>query len=116
MAMAAKNLRETLQELRFGVDFTQKISCSSEDNQKYLQMIKDGLSLPDGVYQYKEEQGNVYQQFYTLYETDLTPEEKLEYIQLKKLSHVKTIKNCIVFFTVLAAIGLAADVIWFLMQ
>ncbi len=111
-----KDLRDALRELRCEIDFNQKISCSSADNKKYLQMVKDGLPLPAGVYQYKDEQGNVYQQFYTVYETDLTPEEKAEYIQLKKLSYIETIKSCIVFFTALAAIGIISGIILFLMQ
>ncbi len=110
MANKINNLKDVLKDLRYGVDFLQKIDCSEEDNKKYIKMKKEGLELPEGVFQYEDEQGNPYEQFYTIYETDLTPEEKTEYLLLRKMSYIKAIKSCVVFFTVLTVIGLVATV------
>lgn len=44
--------------------------------------------------------------FYSVNVPELSNEEKLDYILLKKLQTLKTIKNCVMFFTVLTVISL----------
>jgi hypothetical protein len=44
--------------------------------------------------------------FFTVYEPDLTEAEVREYLQFKQLGYIKTIKNCVVFFTVLTIVGM----------
>lgn len=65
-------------------------------------MIENGDMLPEGVFQYKDEitdepTGN----FYTAHDAGLSYEEKQEFILCKITANIKTIKNCILFFTVL---------------
>ena len=47
-------------------------------------------------------------EFYTIHETDLTESEIREYLTYKQLSLIRTIKNCVMFFTVLTIIGMIA--------
>ena len=112
MAKERFDIKAELQQLRFDMEFLQKIDCSKEENRTYLKMIKNGETLPDGIYQYKDATtGEYVESFYTIYDTQLTDAEKQEYIQYKELLHIKTIKNCVVFFTVLTVISLIATVI-----
>lgn len=46
--------------------------------------------------------------FYTVKDSGLTEDERRLYMELKKLEYIKTIKNCVLFFTVTAVIGLIA--------
>ena len=69
-------------------------------------MIKDGEPLPDGIFQYKDQTGTPVDSFYTIYKADLDEKERLEYFILKQSLNIRTIKNCVVFFTVLAVIFL----------
>ena len=113
MAKNIHNLKNELYQLRFENDLLQKIYCSDADFKKYLQMLKNGEKLPDGVFQESSEYGQSIS-FYTIYESDLTEAEKSEYLLLKQLvaiDHIRTIKNCVVFFTVLAIISLVLSFI-----
>ena len=106
MANNIKNLREDLKDLKYRNGLLENINCLKEDTEKYRQMVKNGEPLPDGIFQYKNEMGTPVDSFYTIYEADLSDEEKSEYFLLRQSSHIRTIKNCIVFLTVLAAIRL----------
>lgn len=103
MAKEVLDLRNELRQLKFKNNLLQEIVCSEHDSTLYSQMIKDGKKLPDGVFHRKD--GN-YSVFYTVYETDLSNDEKAEYFSLLQSTNIKTIRNCIVFFTVLAVISL----------
>ncbi len=112
MAKEKLDLRNELQQLRFDMNFLQKIDCTKEENKTYKQMLKNGESLPDGVYQHRDSTtGEYIDSFYTVWDPDLTDTEKQEYIRYQEFLHIKTIKNCVVFFTVLTIISLVATVI-----
>ena len=108
MASEKINLRDELRSYKFEFDLLQKIPCSKEDNKAYKKLLKEGGQLPDGVYAYKYESGTSTEEFYTIYETDLTEQEITEYLTYIKLSLLRTIKNCVMFFTVLTIIGMIA--------
>ena len=82
-------------------------------------MKKEGVPLPDGVEEFTtEELGTNYAtgdgpsgEFYHLYQANLTESELTEYLTYKKLDMLRTIKNCIVFFTVLTVISLTLAII-----
>ena len=111
MAKEKLDLRDELRQIRFDMNFLQRIDCTKEENKAYSKMIKNGESLPDGVYQYRDSYGNNIESFYTIFDSGLTDAEKQEYIQYQKLLHIITIKNCVVFFTVLTIISLIATII-----
>ncbi len=112
MAKEKLDLRNELQQLRFDMNFLQKIDCTKEENKTYKQMLKNGESLPVGVYQHRDSTtGDYFDSFYTVWDPELTDAEKQEYIQYQELLHIKTIKNCALFFTVLTIISLVATVV-----
>ena len=108
--MAKKiNLRDELRSHKFEFDLLQKIPCTKQENKEYQKLLKDGRMLPEGVFAYIYDSGETStSEFYTIYETDLSESEIREYLTYKQLSLIKTIKNCILFFTVLTIIGMVA--------
>lgn len=109
MAKEKINLRDELRSYKFEFDLLQKIPCSKQENKEYQKILKDGGVLPEGVFAYVHDSGEASTtEFYTIYETDLTESEITEYLTYKKLSFLRTIKNCIMFFTVLTIIGMVA--------
>lgn len=108
------DLRSELRAYKFELDLLQRIPCSKEENQEYARICKEGGELPKGVYAYVSTNGEQSAEFYTIYEAELTEQELAEYLALRKLSMLRTIKNCVLFFTVLTIIGLVAIVLLFL--
>ena len=109
MAKEKINLRDELRAHKFEFDLLQKIPCIKQENEEYQKLLKDGGTLPEGVYAYVYNGGETSTTaFYTIYETDLTESEIREYLTYKQLSLIRTIKNCVVFFTVLTIIGMIA--------
>lgn len=108
MAKERIDLRKELHDYREAFHLIQRVPCSKEQNQAFQQILKNGGKLPDGVFPFVFDSGLVSDEFYTIYKPDLTPEEKEEYLTLKRLSLLKTIKNCVLFFTVLTIVGIIA--------
>ena len=109
MAKEKRNLRDELRSYKFEFDLLQKFPCSKQENTDYQNLLKNGGVLREGVYAFVFDNGETSTtEFYTIYETDLTESEISEYLTYKKLSLIKTIKNCIMFFTVLTIIGMIA--------
>ena len=115
MAREKLNLRDELRAHKFEFDLLQKIPCSKQENKEYAKILKEGGTLPEGVYAYVYAGGETStDEFYTIYETDLTEAEIQEYLTYKQLTFIRTIKNCVMFFTVLTIIGIS--VYFFLMM
>ncbi len=106
MKKAKINLRKKLREYKFQFDLLQRIPCSREETREYAKILKQGGTLPEGVFVAYADSPEP--EFYTVYEADLTEAEISEYLTYKKLSLIKTIKNCMVFFTVLTIIVIIA--------
>jgi len=107
MAQERIDLRKKLQEHKFEFGLLQKIPCSKEENKSYQELLKNGGTLPEGVYAYVYDSGETStSEFFTVYQLDLTDAQIQEYLTYKQLSMIKTIKNCVVFFTVLTVIGM----------
>ena len=86
------------------------IDCTKEENKEYREMLKRGESLPDGVYKYEDSLDDELG-FYTIYIPEMTSEETKEYILLKQYGELRTIKKCMVFFTVLAILSIVLSVL-----
>ncbi len=109
MAKEKINLRDELRAHKFEFGLLQKVPCSKQENKEYQNLLKDGKTLPEGVYAYVYDNGETSNsEFYTISETELTESEIREYLTYKQLSLIKTIKNCVMFFTVLTIIGMVA--------
>ena len=111
MAKEKINLRNELRLYKFDFDLLQKIPCSKKDNKKYEKLLKDGGTLPEGVFAYGYETGDASTtEFYTVYEADLTEAEIVEYLTYKKLSILRTIQNCILVLTVSSIIYMVVNI------
>ncbi len=80
--------------------------CTDEENKEYNAKLNP-LYLPPDIVQRDCRKG-VYRFRKKVFLETLTQEERYEYLLLKSASNLNIIKNCLVFFTVLTAIGLAA--------
>ena len=111
MAKEKINLREELRLYKFDFDLLQKIPCSKQENKKYQKLLKDGGTLPEGVFPYGYDNGDVSTtEFYTVYEADLTEPEIAEYLTYRKLSMLRTIQNCILVLTVSTIIYMVVSI------
>jgi len=114
MAKNKIDLKKELNSLQYDLLLRQKIDCSKEDNKKYRELSKQGKPLPDGVYAYKTDSGEDMYQYYTIHiPEELEKEDRFEYILLKQYEMIKTIKNCVLFFTVLTIISLVVSLFAF---
>ena len=98
-----------LQDFRQEYQVAQGLFCSETDNEEFMQMVQDGIPLPDGIYEYKG--GSAGKRFYTICAPDLSADEIAELLTYKKLGYLRTIKNCLVYFVALTIIGFGAYLI-----
>ena len=107
MAKETINLREKLRALKFELGLLQRIHCNKQETDMYKKILSTGGTLPENVYVH--DTGDISTtEFFTIYETDLTEVERNEYLICEQLSLIKTIKNCVMFFTILTIIGMIA--------
>ena len=106
----SKSIKEQIEEYRLKYDLYEQILCTPEENKLFNELSKQGEKLPDDVYPLDPDWKNVNNsdktEFCRLVRPELTQEEITEYLMYKKLDMLKTIKNCVVFFTVLIIIGI----------
>lgn len=89
--------------------------CTLEENKKYAEMQENNIPLPENVAKYD----TVYSTddaYCVISEAELTPEEKAEYVEIKRLRYLKTIKNCLVYFTTLSVISLAMSILYIIIM
>ncbi|MBQ7934728.1 MAG: hypothetical protein IJ333_00020 [Clostridia bacterium] len=94
----------TLNEMKYKLGLIGKVDCTPEENAEFIKLYHQGEKLPDGVYyktHYQDEEEE--DTFYRTVDL-LSKEEQLEYIALKQYYAAKTIRNCVIFFAVVALI------------
>ena len=101
-------LKGKLNSFRIEHGICKRNFCSNEENQKYKKILAEGGTLPKWIYREEYEEGLSTEEFFNIHKSNLSEEEIKEYLMYKKLSMIRTIKNCVVFFTVLTVIGLIA--------
>lgn len=101
-----RRIKRELDRYRLKYDLYEKALCSQKENQEYKDLLKQGKRLPEDVRTNDDWRNVNDSEFYRLVRPELTQEEITEYLMYKKLDMLKTIKNCIVFFTVLMIIGI----------
>jgi len=93
-----------LNNLKFDLGILEEAECSVEEDKIYTALLKEKKPLPDGVLCTNPDEDEPC--FSIIKETPLSKEALSEYIQLKQLKTLITIKNCVIFFTVLTILGL----------
>ena len=103
MSNVKTDLKKSLRSYKIDFGILKKISCSKEETKEYKKILKEGGSLPEGIFAVEYLNGADPDEFYTVSPADLTDAEINEYLMYKKLSMLKTVKNCLVFLAGLAA-------------
>ncbi|MGN0640824.1 MAG: hypothetical protein ACI4JT_07720 [Oscillospiraceae bacterium] len=86
--------------------FRQKQDCTEEENARYLEMIKNGETVPDNVGRYLDENEQPTDNFYIIINDDMTHEQRMEFLAMKQQEELVSIRKCMVFFTVITILGL----------
>ncbi|MBQ2714470.1 MAG: hypothetical protein IJF76_02440 [Clostridia bacterium] len=100
---------------RIAWDLIEKEYCTKEENEKFSEILKNGGELPDGVY--KETIGSGYEEsgsetkYYRNGALEASQEEIFEYLMYKQLSVLDSIRSCLIFFVVLAVLGIIGGAI-----
>ena len=104
------DLKEAIRSYQYEFNLLQDVACTKKENAEYAELVKAGEELPEGVHAYVDPDGEVSDKvFYRVCAADLTEGERNEYFALTRLSLLKTIKKCVMFFTILAIIGLVSS-------
>lgn len=103
MSNDKNELRKCLRSYKIDFGVLCKTPCSKEETKEYKQILKEGGSLPEGVFAVEYLNGSLPDEFYTVTPAGLDDAEIKEYLMYKKLSMLKTVKNCLVFLAGLAA-------------
>ena len=106
MAKEKVDVRGNLTEYKLEFGILEKKPCNKQENEAYLDLLKNGGVLPAGVFRYVNADGEKRDEFYIIGASDLTQTEIQEYLTYQKLKYIKTIKNCAVFFTALTIVGM----------
>ena len=101
-----KKFDEKLLELMYESGLCREIDCTDEENQMFLDMIKRKEELPIDIVRREESNGTKLDEFYKVVPLEITSEEIQKYCALQNAKNIKTIKNCVVFFTALTVISL----------
>ena len=102
---------EKLLQLKDDNGLCVKEYCSEEENQIYTELLNQKKELPIGVYQHEELNGVKLNQFYKLTSADVSHEDLQDFCSLKQTRDIHTIKNCVLFFTVVSIFSLALTVL-----
>ena len=117
MANNRKDLRTELRTMKFEFDLLQRIPCSEEENRAFKRYLEDGQDLPQGVFRYRNsDDKNSETEFYTVYEPDLNEREINEFLTMRKMQILKSIKGAITLFgsiiSVLLLILIILGLVW----
>lgn len=99
------DLREELRRMRVELDLTQKVYCAGEEEKKLRKMMKEKFPLPDGI---KVDEHNF---FYRYIDTDLSEQEIKQLFLYRQTAYLRSIKNSMVFFVVIATASLIVSLI-----
>ena len=105
-----KRIKEVLDEYRLKYELYDHIECTKEENEEYKSLSEQGKSLPEDIYPIDSYwtllKSGANSEFLRLLRYDLTEAEIMELLMYKKLDMLRTIRNCVVFFTALTVISL----------
>lgn len=105
------NAKDELIKKQIELGILEAVNCTKRETLAYRQLLREGKPLPEGVWAEDDYEDINYANFYYLEKTELTESEVTQYLQCKQLEALLTIKNCMVYFTVLSIISLVCGVI-----
>ena len=70
------------------------------DDMKWSEMKKNGEELPEDVFE--DSNGK----YFRLEPSNMSREDELLFVQLRQMKYLKTIRNCVIFFVILAVRGI----------
>ena len=106
-------LKEDYTKLKLYLGILEEQPCTEEESEQYKKLLQAGQSLPPNVHSvdpYNDGDIECFT-FYTLEETKLSPEDQEKYVQYKQLRTLITIKNCMLFFTILSITSIIGAII-----
>ena len=106
--------KRELTDLRHQYSLLEISDCAPEETEKYEQIFKkDKAALPPEIIAIESYvDGNPKYKFHhCTNRTDITFEDRIEYLQLKQTEHLNSIRKMMLFFVVLTCISLAAGVL-----
>ena len=110
-----ENIREELKELRESYGLGQYSPCSPEKNEYYQNLLTSGQSLPDGVQECTNTNGQRIGRFCVRQEP-LSNEEVAEYLSYKQLVLLSKKKKYVGFFYHLAWVTIVIVVVGYLVS
>ena len=105
------NFKEKLDAMRCELGVFHQENCSEKDNKIYREYLRDGRPLPADVRRIDDYEEIDDAEFCIVTKNDLSRDELMEFVQLKQLQELTTIKKCVMFFTVLTIISLVLGVL-----
>ena len=113
------NIRSKIKQYRAENGILHVIPCTEQENLTFEEAEKAGEALPEGVFHYRDENGKPIWEYYRMEDPGYTEEEVREFLTYKRIAlleeqaqHLKTIKRCVIFFTVLTVISLVTAIIF----
>lgn len=95
-----KRFKIELDHYRLKYDLYEKLPCIKEEDKAFNDLLKRGKRLPEGIYRDYDWRNTNDSEFYRIAHSDVNQADIMEYLMYKKLDMLKTIKNCVIFFTV----------------
>jgi len=92
-----------IKKLLFDLNLCTKVYCTEEEQQQFKTIRKAKEKLPEGVIYINSGAENG---FYRIKTASMTEPVLQKYMLLLQTKYISTIKNCVLFFTVLMIIGL----------
>ena len=100
-------IRKDLARLRDDAGITGRTYIGAKESKEYNEILKNGGQLPENVCVHTDVNGNEYDSSYYTEETSgFTQDELMEYIMLKQLRNIRTIKQLLItFFIIIPSIS-----------
>ena len=70
------------------------------DDMKWIEMKKKGEELPEDVFE--DNNGK----YFRIVPSQMSREDEMLFVALRQMKYVKTIRNCVIFFVILAVIAI----------
>jgi len=110
MSIKILDMQKELENNKFDLNQGKKVYCNKKESTAFAKLISSDKALPDGVFKNSQDSDDFYDEntsFYRMEQTNFSHEKIQEYLQFKQTKYLHTIKNCVVFFTVITAISLS---------